>query len=653
MKKRAKILSVCAALCFALGICVLAVTADSTDVDSAVIAFYDENGQMADAAFSSEGQTATFAAFKVKAYKLFNVVKESFMPKNFAAPLPLHSACSHDIIDDGVELTIKKFPTFFGDSEISGTLSYKCSACGSTEEFPIRYANANVFSAVNTSLQTDKTTEEEITEEIISNPDESSLDFKINQMVNEYNDELPDGEGADVYAVDINDATGEPMVQVDMHKWNPGNLVIEGQPSRPLNNMQTIEGPALSTSIAVGDTRVITYDDRQSSPIDYTLECVYTNEVCTVWADKDATPGIKVGATVGERIGDEFAEKYYALTSSFGDIYDSDADGKLAIYCYDIDNNFDPANPGGFRGAYTGGFFDPYDLIGWPYVSAAHDCIHIDTYPSMVTSPSSLNGKNVDEPESCLVNPEKAFSVLVHEGQHLINFSNYSLTQSGYYNGKIMSTYLNEAFSMAAEHMICGESAVSSRISYFNDAYSSYVPGTSLTYWLSDMRKEVSSRMMLSNYANSYLFGQYIRTQYAQKESDGQNGGTIFKQVIDSGKDEDELLGFVADLLGTNEKQLVRDFWSAVYLKEKTGRYGFNGDSWADSIQAKVYESLNDPQLLALASVYGGYIDTLGGRQHYNAGNIQDGGCWYFKIPNGKNPFEDYTVDPHIMLTAY
>jgi len=309
----------------------------------------------------------------------------------------------------------------------------------------------------------------------------------------------------------------------------------------------------------VGDVRNIPDNNKSFRSV----RCLYIGLYCTVWGATDDVASVCINSSIAKDIANSFDSYYPAIVNSFGSWYDTDGDGKLAIFCYDIDH--DAVN--GISNSYTAGFFRPQDLIdstgrignfnfgSGNYIGMGLDCIHLDTYPAMGSS-------------SKLGNVSNAYSTLVHETQHLISFSN-QITQGKYYGQ--METWLNEAFSMAAEHMICGSDSTASRVRYFNN---NYTAGTALTYWGGT----------LSNYANSYLFGQYIRTRYGTQT--GTDGSTLFKATLDAWQSAGggDTLAIIADILDTTPKQLVLDFWAAVYLKEASGSHGFRGEGWAQGL---------------------------------------------------------------------
>jgi hypothetical protein len=377
-------------------------------------------------------------------------------------------------------------------------------------------------------------------------------------------------------------------------------------PSTQSKGLMRSASAAPAASYAVNTERSFLDDSNNNR----SMKCLYVGSYCTVWGCTSDPGAIDINATQAASIGQYYDGKYAAMTSAFGTYhYDVDGDGKVAIMCYDIDKNFE-TNPN--VNSYTGGFFWSYDMYS---EHNGLDCIHIDTFPGM--------GGNASTP---LTDVSGCYSTLFHEFQHMINYS-YQV-KNNYAYGE-METYLNEAFSMAAEHLICGTDSVSTRVSFFNN-YSSQYSGNPLTYWMGD------GYANLYNYSTSYLFGQYVRTRYAQVQ--GGDGSTIYKKVLESrsSANDGDTLGIICNLLGTSAGQLVADFWRAVYLKSASGLYGFNGEAWADSISPYVYSA---SQLSSL-----------------NTG-IYNSGCRYFDISGGS-----YTVSsssnmaferPSMQMPAY
>lgn len=334
---------------------------------------------------------------------------------------------------------------------------------------------------------------------------------------------------------------------------------------------------------------------------DVEMVCLYEGTYCTVWGSTSDAQAIQLTKEQAAAIGAEFDSKYTVMDAIFGhDYIDADGDGKIAIMCYDLENEYaDGKDPD----VITNGWFDMKDMISYhdekngaignvtfekdeydPLTYNGIDCIRIDTFPTM-------GGR-----ENPMRDVTACYSTLIHEYQHMLNFSS-SLrhlenrkTDDLYY----MYTFLNEAFSMAAEFLAYNYDSVKDRVTRFNNSYD---PGSSLTTWRSD----------LDNYASSFLFGQYIRTRWAQSGAASQEDGRdLFKRIYDGCCDPTDLddnsiyddennqvrydgdaLSIVANYLGTDSVDLLRDFWTAVCLNESTGIYGFNGETWANDIKMR------------------------------------------------------------------
>lgn len=350
------------------------------------------------------------------------------------------------------------------------------------------------------------------------------------------------------------------------------------------------------------------------------LTCLYTGTHCTVWGQNDCNAEITLNTTHATSIGTAFDGYYDNMVGLFGEVTaDVDNDGKIAIFCYDLKNEY-ATYPNSYSGSYTGGYFWGSDMIddngtidNVQFGSAGSgntvDCIHIDTYPTMGNY-------------SKLSNISGAYSTLIHEFQHLINFSYRVVGRDNDTVTNEMDIYLDEGFSMAAEHSICGESTVANRIESFNEAVTTN-SGLSLTAW-----DYSTAEYTIDRYGMSYVFGQYIRTRYAQIDS-SYNGATIFRETLSRRTSiNEDTLGIIADLLyptssyqgltstSLRKEQLLKDFWTAAWSLDESGIYGFNGEAFAEAIDIKA--AINTSLPTTSTSIYNG------------------GACFYY-INNGGN----------------
>jgi hypothetical protein len=306
---------------------------------------------------------------------------------------------------------------------------------------------------------------------------------------------------------------------------------------------------------SVGDTKLFWTENFTTSPshpeqINATLQYVGSN--VEIWAEDTDD----ITSPRAQQLGEEFDGRIWNLvTTYFYTPSDVNGDGKVTILCFDIKDDFETT------GTYYGGYFYSRDLWNVTY-SNNMEIFYIDTYPAM------------HYPESSLVDVSKAYSILAHEFQHMVNYNINKIVE----HGDSMPSWLNEAFSMAAEHMY--EGAQSSRINYYNSS-SSIRNGHSLLKW-------GDNGDTLANYSLSYLMGQYIRTQMNQ-------GDNIFKEMLeDLNNDYRCVENAVKEHIdpGMNFGDFMTSFRIALYLKESTGLYGFNGESGFDSLNTQIASSL-------------------------------------------------------------
>lgn len=386
-----------------------------------------------------------------------------------------------------------------------------------------------------------------------------------------------------------------------------------------------------SKEYSVGETRSF-YNGIDSERLN--IECKYVGEHCTVWTDtRESTLDIlKLSSDNAKIIADYFDSKYDIVNNMFGNYIniskklsnnkledtfcgDADNDNKLAIVCYDINDSYNDGN----ISSYIGGYYNSHDNYFnnvvdensiSDYISSDEsfsnmiDCINIDTFPAM--------GSNKDNPFS---NIERALSTLIHEYQHLIEAS-YIGEDVIFSSGRSLPpVFINEAFSMASEHLICGSSYTKSRIDKFNN---NYEYGSSLTYWYTNK----DDGDVLNNYANSYLFGQYLRTRYScTKEASLENdidGSTVYKKFLEYysniGAKEEDYYKYIEETFSQTIEDFVIDFWKAVFKNKESGNEGFNNEEWAKSIKPKEY---------------------VGGSILMTSLPIKNGGIWFFKDCKG------------------
>lgn len=306
---------------------------------------------------------------------------------------------------------------------------------------------------------------------------------------------------------------------------NNGDNLLQIEPSfkfEGLENYLHEEIPEMFSvnQYQVGSNKTILSSMSIGGATQVNMTALYIGQYCTVWGDAE-NPSFT--ARQAEQLGVQFDHYMYPLmTSDFGNWLDRDNDGKLALMCYDIDRGIS------MGGGYVGGYFWASDF----YNQNAMDMIHIDSNEGMRSGVTQCYG------------------TIVHEFQHMINYS------TSYNLGKgIMPTWLNEAFSEAASHLY--EGVQSDRIRYYNNS-SAIANGYSLTNW----------QGTLHNYSLSYLFGQYLRAQ---------SNSSIYKKVLESS--DDPLTAIVNNLDDIDSiDELFLGFRTALVAKESSGPFGFNGE---------------------------------------------------------------------------
>lgn len=318
-----------------------------------------------------------------------------------------------------------------------------------------------------------------------------------------------------------------------------------------------------------GDEKIFyTVDMITNEPVETLFSLRYCGENCNIWLEKEDSHGI-TDEMVAE-LGAEYDHHiHHPVQDAFGETYDRNGDGKMAIFLYDIQDGYN----GTSVRSYVGGFFMPADLVRNTFNNM--DVLHIDTYPSI---------KPWEE------NPlAEVKSTMIHELQHLIEES-ACIEPDPFHPGQIrfkyesLPTWVNEGLSMAAEHMFYG--TLDSRIDYYNSW--DYHINTPLADW--------ENGDDLSHYALSYLFVQYLRTQ--TKDFTG-GGEALYKYIIQSPKRsalcvENAMKQFYP-YISLND--IFRNFYIAMVLKEPTGLYGFGGEEAFDAVEVKIYDRVSSVYL--------------------------------------------------------
>ncbi len=300
---------------------------------------------------------------------------------------------------------------------------------------------------------------------------------------------------------------------------------------------------------AVGDTRsfwVYDFTTNRFYQITATLQAIGIE--CLVWSNDT----VRVTQSRAQQIASEFDGVIHPLVlENFYYPSDVNNDEKVSILCFDIIDGFN----GTTQNSYIAGYFYSGDLFSGTG-SNMMEIFYIDTYPLM------------EYPAGSDVNVTRAFSTLVHEFQHMVNFNRNVFVEG---DGN-MDLWLNEGLSMAAEHIYGG--VQTGRISFFNNS-TAIRDGKSLIRW----------EQTLADYSLNYLFLQYIRTQMGI-------GSSIFKEILlDTANDYSAVENVVKKYISPSKSfgDFMTDFRLALLLKKPTGPYGFMGESCFNSVSPLFY----------------------------------------------------------------
>ena len=335
-------------------------------------------------------------------------------------------------------------------------------------------------------------------------------------------------------------------------------------------------------SYSVGDTKTFKLVNVQSSyggTTSVQFKCLYVGQHCYIWTPTSTTgsyyPLDQINSGYAAMAAAEFDSKFDLMQSSFGNHTNgTSGDGKLHMLYYNIDDGWNGS------GGYIAGFFTQSDLSnnGLPI-------LNIDTYPSVTYNGSSTM--------------EYTYNTMVHEYQHLINYSNTSS----------MSTWMNECWSAAAEEICYPGSSIVSRIqSYENYFYSSnwqnppkeieYNPtacpnlhnGYSMYGWSNNLDD------VLALYGQVSLFAQYLFSRY---------GNTIYKTI--SSKYSSSETSAITSGTGMNCADLVKNFRVALTANTAenvlNGLYYFKTQADYDPSQ---YNNVENPYSLLAPIVFTG-----------------------------------------------
>ncbi|MBQ5992403.1 MAG: hypothetical protein IJL62_07635, partial [Clostridia bacterium] len=353
--------------------------------------------------------------------------------------------------------------------------------------------------------------------------------------------------------------------------------------------------PVTSLSFNVGDTHTFNINSSYSPTGNQSVEfkCLYVGQHCYIWTPTSTASNVypldQIDSSFAQIAAQEFDSKFALMQSSFGNHTNgSNGDGKIHMLYYNIDEGWNGT------GGYIAGFFWGTDLSrnGLPL-------LNIDTYPGVYyQNPNSgYEYKRMDD----------TYNTMVHEYQHLINYSN----TSG------MNSWLNECFSAAAEEICYPGSSVVSRIQSWEDYYYSsgndwlnppkefaYNPDFDLHKGYSMYKWDNNLSDILALYAQVSLFAQYLFTRF---------GNPIYKEISSKWSYGNEASAITRGT-GVNCEDLVRDFRVAVTANatqdQYGGVYGFKAQNGYNPAQ---YHNVQNPYDLLSPVIFTGTTCSIKG----------------------------------------
>lgn len=354
--------------------------------------------------------------------------------------------------------------------------------------------------------------------------------------------------------------------------------------ARPLW-VRTSQGASLASAegYQVGARKTI-FDGYRNDYVN--MECVAIGRYCTVWTSVSDPFVTRPPAETVQTIMERFDIGYPRMIHVFGNHLDADGDGKLAILCYDIGENYarqTDALVGGY-GYYLnmmgedGSLNTGTDMFTFRYTDMrpcfGMDCIHINT-----------SGKDpYDFSET--YHTDQMIEALFHEYQHIINASWMLLAAESKQDMVSMESLMNEGMSRAAEYLMCGETYAAALVERFN--YRNFPSGKGVFNW---------SKLDNEQYYSAFLLLEYMRTRYAALYDSNDAGNGLFRKIqeirLRNIQDSKDTLGLVAnDLFLMDKAEFVKNMWVAFYCREDKGPRGFGGEEWSKKIDPYVYDTL-------------------------------------------------------------
>jgi len=204
-------------------------------------------------------------------------------------------------------------------------------------------------------------------------------------------------------------------------------------------------------------------------------------------------------------------------------------------------------------GGQAGGYFSPYELGDFEDSNRC-DMIYIEQMAAMWGSGRYANG------------------IIAHEFTHLVHNNRDEIIEKT----PNQNAWMMEGMSTSGEHVYGGFQ--SDYKSEYN-SNESIANGMSVTYW------EYYSQDVVGNYALTYLFHQYLRIHLGQ-------GNAFYRELIEGPSndylDHEALIKNYLDADLSFSDMLV-NFRIALIVNEKTGLYGFKGETGFSGFQKRYW----------------------------------------------------------------
>ena len=423
--------------------------------------------------------------------------------------------------------------------------------------------NTQMFSMQTTEESDMEQPEEDICDiDVIDGQEYYAMEYEnpfapsVEEFCSEFAEELEDGI--------VDEEIDKPDAKYENEETDDGLL-----DAGPRMDMSLIEAPI---SYAVGASRTFkAYDVYLNKYYDLTAIHRYEGQYCDVWVENLSNGVTNTHATQMGQYFDSVIRP--TLYTNFGPYFSGDTssglhqNGKIIILIQDIRDPYYYQHT--LTSPYVAGYFDAADLLTGSSGSGNKTAmIHIDIDPLL------LSGSTVV--------PSRGYRTLVHEFQHLIHYTESCR------KGKSDDMWLDEAFSMAAEHLVTGP--LPDRISQFNNSATVHLTGAALCY--TDYNQ--NNNDLGANYGLPYLFAQYLRTQ---TKTYANGGDKIYKLILSTNYtgyqsvwEALEQLGYPDDNSTSNNPitsfdDFHRNFRIALGAQEPTGPFGFDGeDAFEDLI---------------------------------------------------------------------